>query len=101
MVLDVEHLTVASKLHKNNAVRDVSFRVRAGEIVCIAGIDGNGQTELVYGITGLEKPVGGKIFLDGEQIHGSDKRIGMVDERLIIGKVYMVIYPLSEFGVAK
>ena len=34
----------------------MSFEVRAGEIVCIAGIDGNGQTELVYGITGLEKP---------------------------------------------
>ena len=68
MVLDVEHLTVASKLHKNNAVRDVSFRVRAGEIVCIAGIDGNGQTELVYGITGLEKPVGGTVKLKGRDI---------------------------------
>lgn len=33
----------------------MSFQVHAGEIVCIAGIDGNGQTELVYGITGLEK----------------------------------------------
>ncbi len=68
VVLDVEHLTVASKLHKNNAVRDVSFRVRAGEIVCIAGIDGNGQTELVYGITGLEKPVGGTVKLKGRDI---------------------------------
>ena len=65
VVLDVEHLTVASKLHKNNAVRDVSFRVRAGEI---AGIDGNGQTELVYGITGLEKPVGGTVKLKGRDI---------------------------------
>ena len=35
-------------------MHDVSFQVRAGEIVCIAGIDGNGQTELVYGLTGLE-----------------------------------------------
>ena len=68
VVLDVEHLTVASKLHKNNAVRDVSFRVRAGEIVCIAGIDGNGQTELVYSITGLEKPVGGTVKLKGRDI---------------------------------
>ena len=68
VVLDVEHLTVASKLHKNNAVRDVSFRVRAGELVCIAGIDGNGQTELVYGITGLEKPVGGTVKLKGRDI---------------------------------
>ena len=38
--------------------------VRAGEIVCIAGIDGNGQTELIYGLTGLEPAVeSGKITL--------------------------------------
>ena len=65
-VLSVEHLTVASKVHKNNAVKDVSFRVRAGEIVCIAGIDGNGQTELVYALTGLEPAVSGKITLEGK-----------------------------------
>lgn len=55
VVLDVENLCVESKIHKKLAVKDVSFQVHAGEIVCIAGIDGNGQTELVYGITGLEK----------------------------------------------
>ena len=54
-VLKVENLCVESKIHKKLAVKDVSFTVHAGEIVCIAGIDGNGQTELVYGITGLEK----------------------------------------------
>ena len=67
-VLSVEHLTVASKVHKNNAVKDVSFKVRAGEIVCIAGIDGNGQTELVYALTGLEPAVSGKITLEGKDI---------------------------------
>ncbi len=67
-VLDVKNLTVASKVHKNNAVRDVSFQVRRGEITCIAGIDGNGQSELVYGITGLEKPVSGKVSLLGTDI---------------------------------
>lgn len=55
VVLDVDKLCVESKIHKKLAVKDVSFQVHAGEIVCIAGIDGNGQTELVYGITGLEK----------------------------------------------
>lgn len=55
VVLDVDKLCVESKVHKKLAVKDVSFQVHAGEIVCIAGIDGNGQTELVYGITGLEK----------------------------------------------
>ena len=68
VVLDVEHLTVASKMHKNNAVKDVSFKVRRGEIVCIAGIDGNGQTELVYGLTGLEPVKSGKITFLGEDI---------------------------------
>ena len=55
VVLDVDKLCVESKIHKKLAVKYVSFQVHAGEIVCIAGIDGNGQTELVYGITGLEK----------------------------------------------
>lgn len=55
VVLDIDKLCVESKIHKKLAVKDVSFQVHAGEIVCIAGIDGNGQTELVYGITGLEK----------------------------------------------
>ena len=67
-VLRVENVTVASKLHKTDAVKNVSFSVRAGEIVCIAGIDGNGQTELVYGITGLEPVKSGKITLCGKDI---------------------------------
>ncbi len=68
VVLDVEHMTVASKVHKNNAVKDVSLKVRRGEIVCIAGIDGNGQTEFVYGLTGLEPLVSGKITMCGQDI---------------------------------
>ncbi len=68
VVLDVQGLTVASKMHKNNAVKDVSFQVRRGEIVCIAGIDGNGQTELVYGLTGLEPVKGGHVMFLGEDI---------------------------------
>ena len=68
VVLDVEHMTVASKVHKNNAVKDVSLQVRRGEIVCLAGIDGNGQTEFVYGLTGLEPVVSGKITLNGQDI---------------------------------
>ena len=68
VVLEVSGLTVASKVHNNNAVRNVSFKVRAGEIVCIAGIDGNGQTELVYGISGLENPVSGTVKLCGKDI---------------------------------
>ena len=67
-ILVVEGMTVASKLHNNNAVKNISFTVRAGEIVCIAGIDGNGQTELIYGLTGLEPLESGKITLCGQDI---------------------------------
>ncbi len=73
-ILEVEGMTVASKAHSNNAVKNVSFTVRAGEIVCIAGIDGNGQTELVYGLTGLEPLKGGKITLEGQDITGASIR---------------------------
>ena len=67
-VLSVRGLTVPSKTSKKDAVKNVSFDVRAGEILCIAGIDGNGQTELVYGITGLEKASSGKLTLCGKDI---------------------------------
>ena len=73
-VLKIEHMTVPSKMHKNNAVKDVSFHVRRGEIVCIAGIDGNGQTEFVHALTGLEKLTGGKIFFDGKDITNASIR---------------------------
>ena len=67
-VLRVEHFSVPSRVHKRNAVDDVSFSVRKGEIVCVAGIDGNGQSELIYGLTGLDKSSGGKVTLCGEDI---------------------------------
>lgn len=68
VVLDVQGLSVASKISKKNAVNNVSFQVHAGEIVCIAGIDGNGQSELVFGISGLEHPSAGTITLRGNDI---------------------------------
>ena len=68
VVLEVEGLTVPSKIHSNDAAKNVSFQVHAGEILCIAGIDGNGQTELVYGITGLEPLKAGKLTLCGQDI---------------------------------
>ena len=68
VVLDVKNLSVASKVSRKMAVNDVSFQVRAGEIVCIAGIDGNGQSELVFGISGLEPVAGGTVCLCGNDI---------------------------------
>lgn len=66
--LTVQNLSVFSKHHGKHAVSNVSFTVRRGEIVCIAGIDGNGQSELVYALTGLIKPDKGKIFLNSREI---------------------------------
>ena len=68
VILDIKDMSVASKISKKNAVNNVSFQVRAGEVVCIAGIDGNGQTELVYGISGLENVTSGTISLCGKDI---------------------------------
>ena len=67
-VLEVSHLSVMSKLYHREAVKDVSFTVREGEIVCIAGIDGNGQTELVHALTGLERADAGTVTLCGQEI---------------------------------
>lgn len=67
-IFEAEHITVASRHHKKNAVTDASFSVRAGEIVCLAGIEGNGQTELVAAVTGLEPMTSGTIKLNGTDI---------------------------------
>ncbi len=67
-VLEVREMSVYSHAHKKDAVHQVSFDVRAGEILCIAGIDGNGQTELIHGLTGLEKISGGSVRLCGRDI---------------------------------
>ncbi len=68
-VLKVENLCVNSLLHKNElAVKDVSFNVKSGEILAIAGIDGNGQNELVNAITGLLRVKAGKITICGDDV---------------------------------
>ncbi len=67
-VLSINNLTVPSKVHKNNAVKNVSLEVRRGEIVCIAGIEGNGQTEFGYALTGIEHQSAGTITLCGNDI---------------------------------
>ena len=54
--------------HTKDVVNHVSFQVRKGEIVCIAGIDGNGQTELVQAITGLGGMSQGEVLLNGEDV---------------------------------
>ena len=67
-VLEVNNLHVTSKLYKKDAVKGVSFTARKGEILCIAGIDGNGQTELIHALTGLEKVASGSVTLCGRDV---------------------------------
>lgn len=68
VVLEVENISYFPK-HANKALlHDISFEVKRGEIVCIAGIDGNGQSELVYALSGMMPITNGKIKLQGEDI---------------------------------
>lgn len=56
------------------ALKGVSLEVRAGEILGIAGVDGNGQSELIEAITGLRKPSGGKVTINGKDITGKSTK---------------------------
>lgn len=77
--LEVKGLTIKSKHVGKEAVKDVSFQVRKGEILCIAGIDGNGQSELVYGITGLMPLDGGQIYMNGKDVTKESIRQKCID----------------------
>ncbi len=72
-VLEVQDLVVLNDLNQV-AVNEVSFNVHNGEILGVAGVQGNGQTELVKAITGLSHPVEGKIDLLGQNIDRSTPR---------------------------
>lgn len=66
-VLEVEKLKVLDN-RGLEAVKDVTFKVHSGEVLAIAGVDGNGQSELVEALTGLRKIEGGKVRLEGRDI---------------------------------
>lgn len=84
VVLDVKHMTVAGENNKKDVVKDVSFKVREGEIVCIAGIDGNGQSELVYGLSGLSDLKSGSIHMNGQDLTKASVR-----QRSILGESHI------------
>ena len=73
VVLAVKDL-VALDERRNVAVDGVSFDVCAGEVLGVAGVQGNGQTELVYALTGLRAPVGGEITIAGEPVKKATPR---------------------------
>jgi general nucleoside transport system ATP-binding protein len=72
-LLKVEDLVVVDERNLE-AVRGVSFELRAGEIVGIAGVDGNGQTELIDALTGLRRPSAGRITAVGRDLTTANAR---------------------------
>ena len=78
VVLDVKGMTVAGENHKKDAVKNVSFQVREGEIVCIAGIDGNGQSELVSELKS------GTIHMNGQDLTKASVR-----QRSVLGESHI------------
>jgi len=72
-LLAVERLTAEGHAGRAGVV-DVSLDVRAGEIVGVAGVSGNGQTELVEVLTGMRRPTGGSVRVDGVELAGADPR---------------------------
>jgi general nucleoside transport system ATP-binding protein len=85
VVLDVRNVTVVDP-RGHQVVKDVSFEARAGEVLGIAGVQGNGQTELIKSLLGLIKPDAGEIHLEGRDIsrHGPreslDEGVGYIPE---------------------
>ncbi|MFC7154609.1 ABC transporter ATP-binding protein [Halomarina halobia] len=82
-VFGVEDLVVSDD-RGVEAVSGVSFEVRAGEIFGIAGVDGNGQSELVEAVTGLRRPDAGRVTLDGRDVTDESRR-----ERIADGMAYV------------
>ena len=74
VVLKVEDMVVLDEID-HVAVKNISLEVRAGEILGIAGVQGNGQTELVKALTGLSHPVSGTVALLGQDITGASSRV--------------------------
>lgn len=80
VVFSIDHLTVKDE-RKLDAVKDFSLQVRKGEIVGLAGIDGNGQKELVEAITCLTKSEGGTIKINGREVQNTTPR-NVVDHKI-------------------
>lgn len=89
-VLSVRDLTVPGD-RGLEAVRGVSFDVRAGEVLGVAGVSGNGQRELAYGLVGLRTPTTGTVILDGDNVTALS-----VEDHIELGLAYV---PQSRLGM--
>ncbi len=72
VVFEIDNITVPNKVHNDiNSIKGLSLKVRKGEILGIAGVDGNGQKELVEAITGLAKVSEGFIKINGKEVQNT------------------------------
>lgn len=75
VIFEIDNITVKSRVHKGiNALKGLSLKIRRGEILGIAGVDGNGQKELVEAITCLCRVKSGKIKINGKEIQNKKPR---------------------------
>jgi simple sugar transport system ATP-binding protein len=70
LMLDVDDLHVAGD-RGLKAVNGITLKIRGGEVIGIAGVSGNGQRELAYGLVGLRTPTSGTVKIDGEDVTGN------------------------------
>lgn len=94
VVLEVKDLCVQG-MRKASTLKSISFSVREGEILGIAGVDGNGQTELMEALTGLRRIESGSVLLDGESI--ANLNPGVIAKK----KVAFVPEDRKEMGVVR
>ncbi|MDY5842506.1 MAG: ABC transporter ATP-binding protein [Peptoniphilaceae bacterium] len=73
-VIQIQNLSLNHPRDGQKPLHDISFHVKEGEIVCIAGVDGNGQSELIGALTGLIDNYSGKILLNGEDVSNKNIR---------------------------
>lgn len=79
IVLDVKDLQMTNASN-NRSIKNVSFSVKSGEVLGIAGIEGNGQSDLIYALTGLSQISNGQITLNGKDITSAS-----IDQRFKLG----------------
>lgn len=100
VLLKIEHLSACNS-RRLEVLKDVSLDVRGGEILGIAGVAGNGQTELEEVIAGLRKATGGHVWINGQDItHASPHQIGVAGLAHIPSDRYRMGM-LPDFSVAE
>lgn len=89
-ILKVEHLSKVYGKGENAvaALRDVSFSVDKGEFVAIIGSSGSGKSTLIHLIGGVDRPTGGKVFVDGKDVYAQDEEVLAIFRRRQVGLIY-------------